>query len=139
MEARISVVTLGVEDLDRAAAFYEALGLTRYPKIKDGVAFFQMGGMILALWPREDLSKDAGLPLASGPAAVALGYNTRSQPEVDALLAQAERAGGRILKPAQRAFWGGRQGYFADLDGHIWEVAHNPGFPIDPDGGISLP
>jgi uncharacterized protein len=109
------------------------------------VAFFQMGGTILGLWPRAELAKDAGIePAASNGAAngfggAALAYNTRSDAEVDEVLAAAEKAGGRIVKPAQRAFWGGWYGYFADADGHLWEVAHNPAFPIAADGSISLP
>ncbi|MCG6115999.1 MAG: VOC family protein [Mesorhizobium sp.] len=154
MEPRISVVTLGVDDLDRAVAFYEAMGLVRHDKFTDGVAFFQMGGLILALWPREDLARDACMQPGSdwrrkGPAfegevardfsGVALAYNTRSEDEVHKVMAQAGKAGGRLLKPAQRAFWGGVQGYFEDTEGNLWEVAHNPDFPIDAEGRISLP
>ena len=140
MEPRISLVTLGVDDLDRAARFYEAMGLERNRTIADGVAFFQMGCMILSLWPRRELERDLGRELSrpgSGP--VALAYNTRSEAEVAAVLAAAEKAGGRIVKTASRAFWGGVQGYFADTEGHVWEVAHNPDFPIDAEGRISLP
>jgi len=146
MEPRISIITLGVDDLDRAARFYESMGLERNRKITEGVAFFQMGGMILALWPREELAADIAndnsrqayreRPKFSG---VALAYNTRSEEEVGSVLEQAEKAGGRVLKPAQRAFWGGVQGYFEDTEGNLWEVAHNPGFPIDAEGRISLP
>ena len=140
MEPRISIVTLGVADLVRATGFYEAMGLKRHGGIADGVAFFQMGGSILALWPRADLARDAGVADdGSGFRAAALAYNTRSDAEVEAVLARAERAGGRIVKPAQRAFWGGWYGYFADSEGHLWEVAHNPAFPIDAEGRISLP
>ncbi len=140
MEPRISIVTLGVEDLDRAVRFYQEMGLKRNEKITEGVAFFQMGGVILALWPRAELAKDAGVEDSkSGFAGVALAYNTRSENEVDKVLATAEQAGGRIVKPAQRAFWGGWYGYFADTEGNLWEVANNPAFPIDPDGNISLP
>lgn len=140
MEPRISIVTLGVRDLDRAVRFYEAMGLKRNEKAADGVAFFQMGGMILALWPREELANDAEVEDSPpGFAGVALAHNTRSDVEVDEVLAAAERAGGRVIKPAQRAFWGGWYGYFADTEGHLWEVAHNPGFPIDATGNISLP
>ena len=140
MEPRISIVTLGVDDLDRAVRFYEAMGLTRHAGITDGVAFFQMGGSLLALWPRAELAKDSGLE-DDGPGfrGAALAYNTRSDEEVGAVLAAAEAAGGRIVKPAQRAFWGGWYGYFADTEGHLWEVAHNPAFPIDREGRISLP
>jgi len=146
MEPRISVITLGVDDLDRAAAFYAALGLERHERFTDGVAFFQMGGLILGLWPREELAEDAGYDAAKGEAApraafpgVALAYNTRSEAEVMAILALAEAAGGRVLKPAARAFWGGVQGYFEDTEGNLWEVAHNPDFPLDAEGRISLP
>jgi len=144
VEPRISIVTLGVEDLDRAARFYEAMGLKRH-RIDDGVAFFQMGGMILALWPRRNLATDSGLdrlhafePGSRQPAS-ALAYNTRSDAEVAEVLDAANNAGGTIIKPAQRAFWGGWYGYFADTEGNLWEVAHNPDFPIDADGHISLP
>ena len=144
VEPRISIVTLGVEDLDRAARFYEAMGLKRH-RIDDGVAFFQMGGMILALWPRGNLAADSGLeklaafePGVRQPAS-ALAYNTRSDAEVGEVLAAAQKAGGTIIKPAQRAFWGGWYGYFADSEGNLWEVAHNPAFPIDANGNISLP
>lgn len=140
MEARISLVTLGVHDLDRAVRFYEKMGLQRHQGITEGVAFFQMGGMILGLFPRSALAKDAGLEdSAPGFSGVALAYNTRSEGEVDAVLAAAEKAGGRIIKPGQKVFWGGYSGYFADTEGHLWEVAYNPGFPIDKDGNISLP
>lgn len=146
MEPRISIVTLGVDDLERAAGFYEDMGLERNKKFTKGVAFFQMGGMILALWPREELAADIPddhlreaarkRPEFSG---VALAYNTRSKAEVGLILERAEKAGGRVLKPAQRAFWGGIQGYFADTEGNLWEVAHNPDFPIDAEGRITLP
>ena len=155
MEPRVSIITLGVDDLDRAVAFYEAMGLERNQAITDGVAFFQMGGLILALWPREELARDAGVEAATDwkrsaggtlegavrPdfSGVALAYNTRSEDEVGELLARAKAAGGTVLKPANRAFWGGMQGYFRDTEGNLWEVAFNPGFPIDEDGRISLP
>jgi uncharacterized glyoxalase superfamily protein PhnB len=116
------------------------MGLKRNQAITDGVAFFQMGGMILALWPREELAKDSGRPAArSYNSTMALAYNTREEGEVASVLAQAEKAGGTILRPAAKAFWGGTQGYFEDPDGHVWEVAHNPDFPIDAAGNISLP
>ena len=138
MEPRVSIITLSVADLDRAAAFYEAMGLTRNEVVTDGVAFFQMGGTILSLWPRAKLAEDAGVDAAAIGSAT-LAYNTRTDSEVDAVLAAAAKAGGRIVKPPQKAFWGGWYGYFADVDGHLWEVAHNPAFPIAADGSISLP
>jgi catechol 2,3-dioxygenase-like lactoylglutathione lyase family enzyme len=141
MEPRVSIVTLGVADLDRAVRFYEAMGLTRNATVADGVAFFQMGGIILGLWPRGDLAADGGVEDAGpgGFGGMSLAYNTRSEAEVDAVLAAAEAAGGTITRPAGRAFWGGRYGYFTDPDGHLWEVAHNPAFPIAADGTIALP
>lgn len=145
MEPRISIVTLGVEDLDRAVRFYEAMGLERNRKVAECVAFFQMGGIILALWFREELAKDAGL--TERPRVDAdkvrpvsgLAYNTRSDDEVGVVLERAKAAGGTVVKPAQKAFWGGWYGYFTDTEGNLWEVAHNPDFPIDADGRISLP
>jgi catechol 2,3-dioxygenase-like lactoylglutathione lyase family enzyme len=139
VEPRISIVTIATDDLDRAVRFYEGMGLKRNAAITEGVAFFQMGGVILGLFPRKDAEADSGVTFGMGPAAVYLGYNTRSDAEVDAVLAAAEKAGGKIVKPAGRAFWGGWYGYFADADGHVWEVAHNPAFPIDAAGNISLP
>lgn len=140
MEPRISIVTLGVDDLDRATRFYEDMGLEAGMKVPDDVAFFQMGGILLALWPREKLAADAGVdPDGQGFRGMALAYNTRSDAEVGDVLEMAARAGGRIVKPAQRAFWGGWYGYFEDTEGNLWEVAHNPGFPIDAEGRISLP
>jgi catechol 2,3-dioxygenase-like lactoylglutathione lyase family enzyme len=138
MEPRVSIITIAVDDLDRMAGFYEALGLTRH-HIRDGVAFFQMGGMILALFPRDSAEKDAGIAFGSGVSRVYLAYNTRSDGEVEAVLALAGQSGGSIVKPAGRAFWGGWYGYFADPEGNLWEVAHNPDFPLDAAGNISLP
>jgi hypothetical protein len=139
MEPRVSIITIAVGDLDRATRFYEAMGLTRHAGITDGVAFFQMGGVILGLFPRESAEADSGITFGTAPSAIYLAYNTRSDAEVDDVLAMAEKAGGRIVKPAGRAFWGGWYGYFADTEGHVWEVAHNPAFPIAEDGSISLP
>lgn len=138
MEPRISIITIAVDDLGRMAAFYEAMGLKRH-RIDDGVAFFQMGGAILALFPREAAEPDAGIEFGEGPSRVYLAYNTRSDGEVDEVLAEAESAGGRIVKAAGRAFWGGWYGYFADPEGNLWEVEHNPQFPIDETGNIKLP
>jgi uncharacterized protein len=139
MEPRISIITIAVDDLDRATRFYEAMGLTRHAGITEGVAFFQMGGVILGLFPRESAEADSGITFGTAPSAIYLAYNTRSDAEVDDVLTMAEKAGGRIVKPAGRAFWGGWYGYFADTEGHVWEVAHNPAFPIAEDGSISLP
>jgi uncharacterized protein len=140
MEQRLSLVTLGVADLDRSRGFYERLGWRRSVKAAEGVAFFQLGCMALSLFPRRDLAKDAGLDEAgTGFTGVALGFNTRSRAEVEAVLEEAAGAGGRIVKPAQDAFWGGYHGYFADPDGHLWEVAWNAGFALARDGSLRLP
>jgi catechol 2,3-dioxygenase-like lactoylglutathione lyase family enzyme len=138
MEQRLSLVTLGVTDLDRAERFYAALGWRRSNKEAE-VAFYQAGGMVVALWSRDSLAEDARLPAAgSGFSGIALAYNTRSRQEVDAVLAEAKAAGATIQKPAEDAFWGGYSGYFADPDGHLWEVAWNPHWTIAEDGRVSL-
>jgi hypothetical protein len=139
-DLRLSLVTLGVEDVERAARFYESLGMKRHMRKAEGVAFFEAGGAALSLYDREALMKDAGLtdlPKGSGSANPAC--NVRSEGEVDELLAAAEAAGGKIIRPGYRIFWGGYIGYFADPDGHIWEVAHNPGFGFDERGQLVLP
>ena len=140
MEQRLSLVTLGVRDLSGARAFYGRLGWRESPPSNDEVAFFQCGGMALALWSLEDLVEDARVGQAGrGFANVSLALNVRSKAEVDATLAEAEQAGAKILKPAGDVFWGGYTGYFADPEGFVWEVAWNPGFEILPDGSIKLP
>ena len=137
---RLSLVTLGVEDVDRAARFYDALGLKRHMRHLESVAFFDAGGVVFSLFGRAALAKDASLDDSKpGFSGVALAFNVENEAAVDATLAEAAKAGGKILKNAQRAFWGGWHGYFADLDGHPWEVAHNPGFVFDESGRIVLP
>lgn len=140
MQPRLTLVTLGTGDLARAVAFYEALGWTRSMPQLDGVAFFQLGGMALSLYPREALAEDATVPSeGEGFRAFSLAYNTGSKEEADAVLAAAVAAGARLVKPAQDVFWGGYSGYFADPDGVLWEVAWNPGFTLLPDGTMRLP
>lgn len=140
MEQRLSVVTLGVADVAASRSFYRRLGWTPSAAAGgDDIAFFQLGGVVLALYGRAALAGDAGLAPGQGFGGVTLAYNARSKDQVDATLAAAERAGARILKPAQEVFWGGYSGYFADPDGHPWEVAWNPHFPIRDDGTIALP
>jgi uncharacterized protein len=138
MEQRLSLVTLGVGDLGCARRFYEeGLGWRRgndHPE----VAFYQLGGMVLALWGREALAQDAHLPDAGGSGGIALAYNTRTREEVDVVLAEAAAAGAKILKPAADTLWGGYSGYFADPDGHPWEVAWNPEWTIAEDGSVRL-
>jgi uncharacterized protein len=140
MEQRASLITLGVTDLERSTKFYEGLGWTRAMRKAEGVVFFQLGGLVLSLYPRGELANDAGISAeGSGFSGMALAYNTRAQSEVDAVLAEAVTAGGRLIKHAQKVFWGGYSGYFADPDGFLWEVAWNPQFRIEPDGSVRLP
>ena len=110
------------------------------PWPREGIVFFQAGGMALALYPRHELAKDANVtPQGDGFRGVSLAYNTRTRSEVDSALKEAEAAGAKIIKPAQEAFWGGYSGYFSDPDGFLWEVAWNPSFPIAEDGSIRIP
>jgi predicted lactoylglutathione lyase len=140
MEQRISLVTLGVADLDRSRGFYERLGWRRSLPRAEGVVFFQAGGMVLSLWSREELVKDAAIAAdGQGFTGIALAFNTRTRDEVDAVLAEAVAAGATLLRPAGVTVWGGYTGYFADPDGFAWEVAWNPDFTIAPDGSIRLP
>ena len=137
MQPRINVLTLAVEDLDRAVAFYrDGLGLATDGIVgtefeHGAVAFFDLGPAFrLALWPRSSLAADAGLELApAGTAPMSLGHNVASRHDVDAVMAQAVGAGARVVKPAGDTFWGGYAAYFSDPDGHLWEVVHNPGWP----------
>jgi uncharacterized protein len=140
MEQRISLVTIGVWDVASARSFYERLGWRGY-EVEETV-FFQAGGQAVVLWARQKLADDAGITDAhptDGFGGVALAYNARSSAEVDEILAAARSAGATITKPAEATFYGGYAGYFADMDGHLWEVAHNPSFTLDDDGALTLP
>lgn len=141
--AHISLVTLGVADVARATAFYEALGWRRSSASVEGVVSFLTGGaVVLGLFGADDLAADAGVEPDPGPPVAprsALAVNLGSEVEVDTFLATAEAAGGTVTRPAHRAEWGGYSGYVHDLDGHLWEAAHNPGFGLLPDGRIELP
>jgi uncharacterized protein len=138
MEQRLSLVTLGVADLARARAFYEALGWRTGAAPDDDVVFFQAGCMIVALWSRERLAQDSGVEDAGGWGGVTLAHNVGSPAEVDAVLAEAEVAGARIARRGAETFWGGYSGVFVDPDGHPWEVAHNPHWTIRDDGSVEL-
>jgi hypothetical protein len=138
VEQRLSLVTLGVSDLGRARRFYEQLGWQTNAGAEDDVVFFQAGGTVLALWGRTELAEDSGVEDGGGWGGVTLAHNVRSPEEVDAVLAEAERAGATITHPAGPAFWGGYTGVFTDPDGHAWEVAHNPHWTFAADGSVIL-
>jgi catechol 2,3-dioxygenase-like lactoylglutathione lyase family enzyme len=141
IDARITLVTLGVADLARAASFYQAIGWRRTAAGNEGVVFLQGEGIVLSLFGRDDLAADAGLP-ADEPLprfrGMALAINLPSEAETDRLFAQAVAAGGEPVKPPNKVFWGGYSGYFVDPDGHLWELAHNPFFALDAGGRLDL-
>lgn len=138
--ARVSIVTLGVDNLARSKAFYQALGWEVAGAVGDEICWFKTADSYLGLFDRESLARDAGL--RSEPTAefggITLAINVESEAAVDGAFEAAQAAGARILKPAERTEWGGYSGYFADPDGHPWEVAHNPSFPIGDDGRITI-
>lgn len=136
MEQRVSIISLGVDDLARAKAFYQALGWESASE-ESGIVAFNLLGHVLTLYPWADVAAEVGLtPDEYGKPNVMLAYNVREKAEVAQVLAAAKVAGGTITKPAQDVFWGGHSGYFRDLDGHYWEVAFNPFSPIGPKGGF---
>ncbi|MBQ0903124.1 VOC family protein [Micromonospora sp. U21] len=139
MEQRISLVTLGVTDVARARAFYEHLGW-QGQEVEETV-FFQAGGLAVVLWGRDKLAADAGIddPGTGGFGGMTLAQNVRSRAEVDEVIATAVAAGAEVTKPARETFYGGYAGYFTDPDGHVWEIAWNPGFPLAEDGTITVP
>ncbi len=140
MEQRITIVTLGVADLKKSTAFFEKLGWKRAVQELDSITFFQCGSIAFALYPLAALAEDIGISVErSGFSGITIAHNGRSKEDVDAILAEAERAGAEIVKPAEDAFWGGYSGYFRDLDGYLWEVAWNPGFALDDAGAVTLP
>jgi catechol 2,3-dioxygenase-like lactoylglutathione lyase family enzyme len=139
VDQRLSLVTLGVSDLPRAVAFYAALGWKPDNDVEaQDVAFFQGPGTVIALWHRDELAKDSAVDDPGGWGGVTLAYNTRSPEEVDAVIAEAGAAGAQIGRRPAETFWGGYSGIFIDPDGHPWEVAHNPGWTITPDGQTRL-
>ena len=141
MDQRLSLITLGVADVGRARQFYEAMGWSMDGGVDDDtdhVAFFQAGGMIVALWGRAKLASDSVVEDSGGWGGVTLAYNVRSPAEVDAVIEEARAAGGRIGRPGAETFWGGYSGVFIDPDGHPWEVAHNPRWTVHEDGSTTL-
>lgn len=139
MDQRVSLITLGVRDLGRARAFYEGLGWSTRAQPGDDVVFFQLAGMVVALWDRARLAEDSGVTDDAGWGGVTLAYNVRSPEEVDRVIAEAEAAGAEIPRHGAETFWGGYSGVFVDPEGHPWEVAHNPRWTIAEDGSVSLP
>ncbi|MDP6388739.1 MAG: VOC family protein [Alphaproteobacteria bacterium] len=142
MEQRVSLITLGVTDLERARAFYEGvIGWTAAPG-PPGIAFFDLGGIVFSLYPHDDLARDtkaeAGNSGHGDYKGFALAHNVRTEDQVDAIFSRLRDAKATIIKPPERAFWGGYSGYFSDPDGHIWEIAHNPHWTIEGDGRISM-
>ena len=138
MDQRLSLITLGTRDLARARAFYEALGWHTNAAPGDDVVFFQAGGMVVALWSRDQLAEDSGVDDGGGWGGITLAYNTRSPEEVDTVIEEARAAGAAIPREPGETFWGGYSAMFVDPDGHPWEVAHNPRWTIDPDGSTRL-
>ena len=142
LKPRVSMITLGVSDLARAVAFYEGvISWTRVPG-PDSIAFFDLGGVVFSLYPHADLAKDIKseppVSPATGYEGFALAHNVASNEDVDAVFARLKARGATIVKAPETAFWGGYSGYFADLDGHVWEVAHNPFWRIGSDGRIDM-
>ncbi len=139
MEQRVSLITLGVRELARARAFYEALGWRTRAEPDDDVVFFQAGGMIVALWDRAKLADDTGVAAdGEGFDGVVLAHVVASEDEVDRVVVEAETAGGRVTDRPAATFWGGYSGKFTDPDGHAWEIAHNPSWTLAEDGAVRL-
>ncbi len=138
MRQRVTAITLGVGDLARARSFYEALGWRSNTPVEMGVAFFQAGGMVLSLWDRESNAEDSGVALGEGWGGVTLALNVGSPAEVDEAISEAAAAGAKVTRAPGATFWGGYSGVFVDLDGHPWEVAHNPHWTLDAGGAVTL-
>jgi uncharacterized protein len=138
MEQRLSLITLGVADLERSRAFYEALGWTTGAEAGDDVVFFEAGGMIVALWDRAKLAADSGVPEGTGWGGVTLAHLVPSPEAVDAVIEEARAAGADIAREPGETFWGGYSGVMVDPDGHPWEIAHNPRWTLHEDGSVSL-
>ena len=141
-DAHLTLVTLGVGNLDRSIAFYEAMGFRRKSKSAEGVGFFQAGACAIAVWPSEELAKDANFAsegMAPAFRGVALAWNCNTPEEADTIMTRAAKAGAKVQKPAEDTFWGGYVGYFTDPDGHLWGIAHNPAWPLDDEGRAQLP
>ena len=141
MRQKLNIITLGVKDFQQSLNFYRnGLGWEASSASTENIAFFQLGGIVLALYPREKLAEDVTIsPEGTGFSGITLAYNAKNQAEVDEVLKTVEELGAKIIKKAQKVFWGGYSGYFADLDGHLWEVAWNPFFEFDDSDNLVLP
>ena len=140
MAANVTLITLTVADIAKATRFYESLGFVKSSESQEQVSFFRAGGIVLSLWDRKEQIQDANAgTLWDGNGGIVVAQNVASAAEVDAVLAKAKSDGARILKPGTKTFWGGYNGYFADPDGHLWEIAHNPHWQLDKDGCVVLP
>lgn len=140
LSPRINIITLGVTDLKRSISFYEnGLGWTKSPASQENIVFFRLNGIVLALYNREALAEDAGIENSgNGFTGITLAYNTSGIVETDEIMKHVEKAGAKIIKPAQNAFWGGYSGYFADPDGYLFEVAYNPFIELNNEGNLEL-
>jgi catechol 2,3-dioxygenase-like lactoylglutathione lyase family enzyme len=139
MQQRVSLITLGVRDLDRARSFYEALGWRTRAVPGDDVVFFPAGGMVVALWDRAKLAEDSGVEDGGGWGGVTLAHNVRTPAQVDAIVEEARAAGADVVREPAETFWGGYSAAIVDPEGHAWEIAHNPRWTIRDDGAIELP
>jgi len=139
VEQRVSLITLGVRDLERARSFYVGLGWSAHDDDNDDVVFFQAGGMVVALWDRGSLAADSAVNDAGGWGGVTLAYNVRAPEEVDEVIEEARAAGATIGREPGETFWGGYSGVFIDPDGYPWEVAHHPHWTIEEDGALTIP
>ncbi len=139
MRQKLNLITLGVADIERSAAFYEKLGWRRSDKSMEGLVLFPLGGMVLALHPREELAADTTLEYQPSEfSGITISYNAGSEQEVDEILARVAELGATIVKPAQKVYWGGYSGYFKDLDGFLFEVAYNPFWELNENGDLML-
>jgi uncharacterized protein len=141
MRQKLNIITLGVKNIEKSLHFYESgLGWKKSAASTGDIAFFPLGGMVLAIYPRKELAEDITIEAkGNGFSGITLAYNAKNEKEVDAVLKEVENLGATIIKPAQKVFWGGYSGYFKDLDGHIFEVAHNPFFTFDEHDNLILP
>ena len=139
MQQRLTIVGLGVENLESSTSFYEIhFGWNKTESSNENITFFQLNGILLSLYPREKLAEDATVdPQGSGFKGVTLAYNTRSEAEVDEIIDHLSEAGVTIIKKPQKVFWGGYSSYISDPDGHLWEIAYNPFLPMDDEGNVS--